>query len=187
MPGPPFLEGETVTLRPIEEDDLAFLQRAVNDPAIWRPIGRPEPVNAVQEREFFEEQVCGGEGISLLVTVDDATRVGIVSLTRVDHEAGCAEVGYWIAPDHQREGYASEAVSLLATYGFDQRNFHRLEARVFDCNEGSQQLLESLGFSREGVFRDRVFLDGSYHDALWYGLLAEEWEFAERFEMDHRG
>ena len=186
MPGPPFLEGETVTLRPIEEDDLAFLQRAVNDPAIWRPIGRPEPVNAVQEREFFEEQVCGGEGVSLLVTAENATRVGIVSLTRVDHEAGCAEVGYWIEPDHQREGYASEAVSLLATYGFDQRNFHRLEARVFDWNEGSQQLLESLGFKEEGVFRDRAFIDGAYRNAVWYGLLAEEWNSAEHRETGNR-
>lgn len=37
MPGPRFLEGDTVTLRPIERDDIEFLHRVMNDPRVCGP------------------------------------------------------------------------------------------------------------------------------------------------------
>jgi len=79
MPGPVFLDGDRVTLRPIEEEDLEFLQAQVNDSQIWRPIGRSRPVNREQEREFFENDVCGDDTVVLLI-VADSTPVGTVGL-----------------------------------------------------------------------------------------------------------
>lgn len=174
MPGPVFIEGESVTLRTIEEADLEFLQRQVNDPEIRRAIGRPDPVNSEQEREFFEEVVSGDGTTDLLVTVD-GDRVGIVSLAFDDGVVTSAELGYWLAPEYHRQGYGSEAAELLVEHGFEQRACHRIEARVFGFNEASQGLLERLGFTREGVSREAHFVDGAYRDVYWYGLLAEEW------------
>jgi hypothetical protein len=34
MAGPIFLEGEKVSLRPIEKGDIGFLQRCMNDPRV---------------------------------------------------------------------------------------------------------------------------------------------------------
>jgi hypothetical protein len=58
MPGPVFLQGDGIDLRTIEEADLEFLQESVNDPSIWRAIGRVDPVNRSQEQAFFENVVC---------------------------------------------------------------------------------------------------------------------------------
>ncbi|PSQ48342.1 GNAT family N-acetyltransferase [Halobacteriales archaeon SW_7_65_23] len=175
MPGPVFLDGEAVSLRTIEEEDLEFLQEAINHPMVWRGIGRPDPVNAEQEREFFEEVVSGDGEIALLVTRDPDTPLGTVGLT-VKKEARRAELGYWIAPQHQGEGYGTEAAGLLVDFGFRQRGFHRIEARVFEFNDASQGLLESLGFTLEGTHREGHYVDGSYQDTLWYGVLEEEWD-----------
>ena len=175
MPGPVFVAGETLNLRTIEEEDLPFLQQAVNDARVWRAIGWPHPVNAAQEETFFEEQVCDREIVNLLVTVSEEP-VGIVSLQAFDHELARAELGYWIAPEFHDQGYGSEATALLVTYGFDQRALNRIEARVFEFNKGSQALLESLGFTHEGTLRERQFADGERQDVLWYGLLAREWD-----------
>ena len=174
MPGSTFLQGETVSLRTVEEEDLDMLKEAVNDPRVWRPIGHTTPANAVQEQKFFEEFVCDDSTVNLLVTVEE-TPVGLVELGQFRHEPGCCELGYWIAPEHQQQGYATDAVSRLVTYGFDQRALHRIEAKVFGFNSASQHLLEDLGFTLDGRLRDRVFVDGEYHDLLWYGLLADEW------------
>ncbi|TYT63288.1 GNAT family N-acetyltransferase [Natrialba swarupiae] len=174
MTTPAFLSGDRVTLRPIEEEDLEFLQEWINDPRIWRAIGRRTPVNQAQEQEFFEEVVCGDETIDFLVDVD-GTRVGIVGFNSIVWRARRAEIGYWLAPDHHEQGYGTEAAELVVAYGFDQLGFHRIEARVFEFNEPSQRLLESIGFSREGVHRDAWFADGEHQDTYWYGLLAGEW------------
>ncbi len=174
MPDPVFLSGDCVALRPIEEDDLEFLQQHVNDPRIWRAIGRSKPLNRVQERAFFEDVVCSEESIQLLI-VAESTPVGTVGLKSIDWPSSRAELGYWIAPDHQRNGYASDAIERVVAYAFDQLGLHRIAARVFAFNAPSRRLLESVGFTQEGVHRDVKFIDGEYQDAYWYGLLEDEW------------
>ena len=169
-----FLPGDRVDLRPIEEDDLEFLQREINDPRVWRAIGRSRPINRAQEQEFFEDVVCSDESVNLMI-VADATPVGTIGFNSLEWEARRAEIGYWVAPDHHGNGYGSAAAERLVTYGFDQLGLHRIEARVFEFNEASQRLLESVGFTREGVHRDGEFIDGEFQDVYWYGLLADEW------------
>lgn len=174
MSEPVFLSGDRVDLRPIEADDLEFLQTQVNDPRIWRAIGRSRPINADQERDFFENVVCDDDTVTLLVVVD-STPIGTIGFNSIEWEAQRAEIGYWIAPDRHREGYGTEATERLVTYGFDQLGLHKITARVFEFNEPSRRLLESVGFTQEGVHRDEKFIDGEYQDAYWYGLLADEW------------
>jgi RimJ/RimL family protein N-acetyltransferase len=173
MPGPVFIPGDSVDLHTIEEEDLEFLQESVNDPQVWRRIGRNHPVNAQQEREFFEEIVGGDDGVHLLVCADGEP-VGTVGVNGLDGPE-TPELGYWIAPDHHRQGYATAAAKLLTGYAFDQLGLHRVEARVFEFNDASQTVLERVGFTHEGTSREAAFVDGEYRDALWYGMLEEEW------------
>jgi [ribosomal protein S5]-alanine N-acetyltransferase len=146
----------------------------VNDPAIWRPIGRSTPLNANQEREFFENVVCADSSIHLLIVVDSAP-VGTIGFDPIDDERRCATIGYWIAPEHHRRGYGSDAIETLLAHGFDQLGLHRVSAQVFEFNEASKRLLESVGFVEEGVHREAEFVDGEWQDAHWYGLLEDEW------------
>lgn len=178
MPGPVFLEGESVTLRTIEEEDLSFLQVGVNDPQVWRAIGTPEPVNSQQEQEFFDDVVSDDDSIDLLIAAG-GDPVGITSFWPGEGTVARAELGYWVAPDHHRQGYGSDAAERMVDYGFSQLGYHRIEARVFEFNDASQNLLEGLGFVREGVHREAVFVDGNYQDLLWYSLLEDEWDGTE--------
>jgi [ribosomal protein S5]-alanine N-acetyltransferase len=177
VPGPVFLDGDRIALRTIEESDLEFLQSAVVDPRVRRPIGTAIPLNADQERAFFETVVSDEETVQLLVTrAEDGTPVGTVGLDPIDERAGVAEVGYWIAPEHWEKGYGSEATALIVRYAFDQLRLHKVTARVFEFNEGSKRLLKSVGFTAEGIQREQAFIDGEYQDCHWYGLLAPEWD-----------
>ncbi|AFZ72852.1 GNAT family N-acetyltransferase [Natronobacterium gregoryi] len=174
MPDSTFLPGDAVDLRPIEEDDLEFFRDAINDPQVWRPIGGSRPLNLEQEREYFEDVVCSDDGVQLLI-VADGSPVGTIGLHDIDWEADSAEIGYWLEPDAHDQGYGTEAAALLVGYGFDQLGLHRIRAHVFEFNDASQRLLESIGFIREGTKRESQFIDGEYQDTYWYGLLEEEW------------
>lgn len=170
--GPVFLRGETVTLRPVEREDLDFFRAHKNDRRVWQPLGWPKPENSKQLETFFEETICDDEGVHLLVAVD-SDPVGHVSFQTVDEDQ--AELGYWIAPAEQNNGYGADAVETLVEYGFEQRGLHRAEAGVFEYNDASQALLESLGLSQELRQRDAAFVDGEYQDLLRYDVLASEW------------
>lgn len=175
MPGAAFLDGETVTLRTIEEDDLGFIQRERSEAAVWRTLGWPFPSNRHQLEEFFEETISDEETIHLMIGVADEP-VGMVSFHEISGDSRRAELGYWVATGEQGNGYATDAVGTLVDYGFRDLGFHRVEAKVFDGNEPSRQVLERLGFTHEGVHREAVFTDGGFRDVHWYGLLAEEWD-----------
>ena len=84
-------------------------------------------------------------------------------------------VSYWLFEEHREHGLATEAMSLLLDYAFDERRLHRIEAEVFEGNEASRNLLTRLGFVHEGTARDARFTGGAFEDAHQYGLLAHEW------------
>jgi RimJ/RimL family protein N-acetyltransferase len=173
MPGPPYLRGEKVDLHVIEESDLEFLYGVVNDPRVWPSLQQSEPLTMADEREFYEG-VVNADGETHLLICHDRTPVGIVGLNGVDPNWGVAELGYYVEPDSQGHGYATEAVDLLVDYAFDQRRLAKLEADALASNEGSQAVLEKNGFVEEGRFRGHAHVDGERVDVLRYGLLAEE-------------
>ncbi|MEF8813024.1 MAG: GNAT family protein [Halovenus sp.] len=180
MPGPVFLHGDTVTLRPVEREDAAFLHRAMNDAHVWRSALDVDPMNAEQVTAFFENTISCSEDVHFLVC-DGEEPLGLVSLTGSQHgpdetvRSRAAELAYWLAPEHQGQGYGSDAVARLVQYAFEDRNLRRLGARVGSFNEASVGLVESLGFEHEGTLRQAAWFRGEYHDMLWYGLLRENW------------
>ena len=174
MPGPAFIEGDSVALRTIEEEDLEFLQRGINDSEIRRPIGNTMPYNRDQEQEFFENVVCDSETVQLLVA-SEGTPVGTIGLAPIDREAGVAEVGYWIVPERWGEGIGTAAVESIVEYAFEQLRLHKVTARTYAGNEGSERLLKKVGFAEEGTRREQTFIDGEHRDVHWFGLLAREW------------
>jgi len=173
MPGGTFLTGDRVALRTVEEEDLPFLRDHENDPAVRRPMTFDRPTNLKRERDRFDD-MYDGDDVSLLACVD-GDPVGYVALFHVDESAGHAEVAYWFSPEEQGNGYATDAVSVLLDYAFDERRLHRVFARALDTNEASHALLEKLGFTAEGVQRDEEYVAGEYVDVRMYGLLAREW------------
>ncbi|MFC5972755.1 GNAT family N-acetyltransferase [Halomarina salina] len=181
MPGPVFLEGDAVALRPPEREDVEFLQRCMNDPRVWRPALDVNPMNRELGTEFFEDVLSSEEGVHCLACAD-AEPLGIVSLTGSQYgpsetsRARSMELAYWFAPEHHGQGYGSDAAARLVQYAFEDRNLRRVSARVGGFNDASVGLLESLGFEHEGTQREAAWFRGEYHDMLWYGLLRREWE-----------
>ena len=181
MAGPVFLEGETTTLRPIEEDDIEFIQRNMNDPRVWRPSLDINPMNNNLATEFFETVLTTEEDVHCLVC-DGEEPLGHVSLTESQYgpdetsRARSAELAYWIAPEHQGQGHGSDAAATMIQYAFEDRNLRRIDARPGSFNDASCGLLESLGFEHEGTLREAAWYRGEYYDMLWYGLLRADWQ-----------
>lgn len=168
----PFLSGERVSLRPVERDDAAFLQRSSTDPRIRVPLGANEPWNAHQTESFIEEVVEKGDGVSFVVEADGEP-IGLVAVKSL--EPVRPELVYWFLPEHHGQGYGTEAVGLLVDHVFETYDCHGVSAGAFETNPGSQALLRKLGFSEEGRLREDRFSGGEYVDLVNFGLLRREW------------
>lgn len=78
------------------------------------------------------------------------------------------ELGYIFNPAFRGRGYASQAAEALICHAFKHQNIHRVMARCSVENIASWKLLEKIGFTREGHFREYGFIhrdtDG---DPIW--------------------
>ena len=94
----------------------------------------------------------------------------------VNRDAPEFEIGYIADVDHEGQGYVTEAVKTALGFVFDHLHAHRVSLRCDTSNTRSQRLAERCGFTREGLLRQvRRQPDGSFSDALIYGLLRGEW------------
>ena len=189
MPGPVFLSSDELSLHPIEESDGRFCQRLLNDPRVRTRIASTDPITAHGERAWIENQaerdgfhflICRGPDApdtdaSESVDETEVEPVGTIGLTPKSQVWGTAEIGYSIAPEHWGNGYATDAVSLVCEYAFEERRLSKLFAITLSTNPGSGRVLEKNGFEQEGRLREEAFVDGERVDALRYGLLATEW------------
>lgn len=169
MPGPIFVADERIELRPIEEDDHEFVRRNVDDHRLRRWFGAHTPSNSEQIASWL----TADDSIHFLACLDGEP-IGHAWLLRIDEWARRGELGYWVAPEHQGEGYGSEAAGRLVEYGFDELDLHRITARVYEGNEPSARILEGLEFEPEGTLREHGYADGERRDCDLYGLLAPE-------------
>jgi RimJ/RimL family protein N-acetyltransferase len=174
MPGPPFCTGETVELRPIEEEDAEFLQQTVNDPHVRTSLAAVEPKNRTQELDWIES--LGDDGSVHLLVCVDGEPVGIISLKPPNEVWGVVEVGYMITPEQWGNGYATDALATLCGYAFNERRLNKVYATCYATNPASKRVLEKVGFTEEGLLRKEGFGGGEHVDLHRYGLLADEWQ-----------
>lgn len=105
-----------------------------------------------------------------------AERVELVGFARLAF-AGVqsAQLGYAIAHDQQRRGYATDAVRTMLDFAFGPLGRHRVSAAIGPENVASLAVIKRVGFTREGVLRDHVFTNGAWRDSVLFSILVDEW------------
>jgi RimJ/RimL family protein N-acetyltransferase len=106
---------------------------------------------------------------------NDNEVIGAIGVKFKDDISICnPEIGYWLGEPFWGKGIAANAVRFFCNYLFNNFNFNRLTANVFENNESSKKVLEKSGFVLEGIERKAVFKENSFLDLYIYGLLKED-------------
>ncbi|MCX5778027.1 MAG: GNAT family N-acetyltransferase [Elusimicrobia bacterium] len=85
-----------------------------------------------------------------------------------------AEIHYCLAKSYWRQGLMTEALRAIIAFGFQQMNLHRIEAKCFPDNIGSQSILLKLGMQYEGIMRQGLYAKKTYHDMRCYAILSSD-------------
>ncbi|RLK53736.1 GNAT family N-acetyltransferase [Actinokineospora cianjurensis] len=179
-----FWTGTKVRLRGVEPADWEVFQSFAEHSADARAADRLHPPRSAA---WFRESIAkrathGGEDLDLAIESRRTGEVvGALSTGGVDRRAGRFSYGIGVGHQHQRNGYAREAIALLLGYMFSEQRLHKCEVKVYEFNDASLSLHRSLGFVEEGRLRAHEFFGGRHWDAVLLGMTLPE--FLDRWEL----
>ena len=173
------MSGE-VTLRALQEADLAFLDRLSIEPDaagvfIWSGY---RDVRSRRKR-WETDGYISADSVVLAITLAGAEGIEPIGFaswqTNPRHQPGaCYEIGLTVLPEHRGRGLGTAAHQQLVSHLFRFTTAHRLEAVTDAENLPEQRALERAGFALEGRRRQVYFQFGTWRDELMYGLLRSE-------------
>jgi len=166
-------------LRPLREADVAALFEIHSDPKAMRYWDAPIWKNDERGRAMVARDLALTTRDYLRLGIEltaSAELLGTCALWGIDAQCRRAAIGYILGSEDWGQGYMHEALSALLDYAFTELNLNRVEADTDPRNERSARLLDRLGFSKEGLFRERCIVDGEISDAAMYGLLRRDWD-----------
>lgn len=107
-----------------------------------------------------------------IVDLRNGQIVGGVSISNVQLDHRCANLGYWVDSQQQRQGLCTWAARAVASQAFRALQLTRLEVVVRTDNHASARVAHKLGAQHEGVARSRLFHQQRPYDAHVFSLLA---------------
>jgi diamine N-acetyltransferase len=143
------LRGEYVTLRPPQESDVEVAYAWDRDPELAAWNGRtPISISLSAARRDY---LARWEDSSVKTFIMEAEGEPIGMATLYDFRRGSCELGIKIGPEDLRgRGYASEAVSLLVGYAFDNLGLKTVRGSTLAHNDRMQRVFEKNGFRLVG-------------------------------------
>lgn len=100
--------------------------------------------------------------------------VGSIGAVNLNEEVGAVEIGYCIGKGFWGQGIASEALSAIIDYFFEEVQVNRIEARHDSNNPTSGRVMEKCGLIKEGMKRRGDKNNSGICDVVFYGLLRED-------------
>jgi RimJ/RimL family protein N-acetyltransferase len=123
-------------------------------------LGREEAWNRKDEFDFVIES-------------GDGRLLGTCGIKRFEWMNRCAEVGYWVRTSATCQGIATDATRQLCQWAFEETDLHRLEILASIENPASIRVAQKAGAVREGILRQRLMLQGRWHDCVLSAVLNE--------------
>lgn len=176
---------DDLSLRLLAETDaqelFALFEENKEHLAEWQDW--PNAINTLEDCRAFvvrrQREVAEGGALACVI-VFQGHLVGMCTLSKIVPLLRKADLGYWIAREHQGKGLVTRSCRALISHAFTVMKLNRL-ALDFKHESGdsentrSRRVAERLGFTEEGVLRQAGMTKGVTMDMVVYSLLAEEW------------
>jgi len=170
------LEGESVRLRLVREEDLADLhafEEDISNRGDYFPVG-VSSLPRLRHR-FAEDGLWTPiEGMLVIETLDGEL-LGHIEFFQTVAYLDELELSYLIySQAHRGRGSATQAVRLLSGYLFARTKTNRIRLIIHPGNEASRRVAMKSGFSLEGIARGAWYHRGRNHDVEVWSLLRGE-------------
>ncbi|WP_396176242.1 GNAT family N-acetyltransferase [Flavobacterium sp.] len=170
------LQGNTIFLRALEPEDLAFIYHIENDETIWEVSNTQTPYSKFLITQYLEnahQDIYEAKQLRLAICKNESLEaIGLIDLFDFDPKNKRAGVGIIIQNEVDRnKGFGKEALGLMINYAFHQLQLHQLYANIGTENLPSLSLFTTFGFEKIGVKKDWNFTNNSFHNEILLQLI----------------
>jgi ribosomal-protein-alanine N-acetyltransferase len=175
----PVLHTQRLILRELTAQDAEAVFAIHSDAQAMRwfgtdPITTPDEARRLIEL-FANWRTAPNPGIRWgLQTTVGGRLVGSCGFFKWNRSWKSCALAFELAAPAQGQGLMNEALAASLAWAFQHMALNRIEALVHPQNQRSFNLLENLGFQREGTLRQAGYWAGAHHDLVQLSLLREE-------------
>lgn len=184
-PYPVQIETERLTLRLGRPDDAEAMARFfVENKDHLHPFVPPRGKEQLEadywRREFLLRDTLYREdrGAKLLLFLNEKPQqvAGACNFNDIIRGAFHAcNLGYSLAADCEGRGLMTEALRAAIPFAFDELRLHRIQANYMPHNDRSARILEGLGFVKEGLARNYLYIHNAWQDHVLTSLTNPDW------------
>lgn len=114
--------------------------------------------------------------LGIFSSIDDLM-LGRIALHSVDYGIQrSAGLSYWISETVSGNGLMTEAMATIISFSFEEACLHRLWVNIINENRSSLAIAAKLGFRKEGVLKQNLFVNGSWRDSTLFSMLEDEYD-----------
>jgi RimJ/RimL family protein N-acetyltransferase len=175
-----FWKGNKVRLRGIEPKDADCIfewnldsEASRNADAVLLPRSFERVKSSLEEASKNEHD---GDSYFWGIENEEGELVGTISTFECNRRVGTFKYGIFIARPYWDKGYGKEAVQLVIKYYFMELGYQKITSYAYSFNERSIKFHEKLGFQKEGQLRRMYYTNGKYYDAIYFGMIKEEFK-----------
>ncbi len=167
---------DNITLRELVEEDAAPLfQLADSNRAYlraWLPwLDQNKSVDSTLAFIHHNQQLSKSGNAAQFGIWYRSELAGVIGFNFIDKTNRYAYIGYWLGEKFQGHGIMTKACAKLVEEALVTRKLNRVEIFCAVENKKSRAIPERLGFTMEGVMRQKEFIYDHYKDLVIYGLL----------------
>ncbi|MDZ8080888.1 MAG: GNAT family N-acetyltransferase [Nostoc sp. DcaGUA01] len=180
------LKTERLILRDFVESDWPAVHEYASDDEVVRyltfgPNSEEDTRNFLQ-REISLQTQEPRQHFALAVTLKAQKQlIGICRISTLDTVNKIGSIGYCFIKKFWGQGYATEAVREIISFGFQELGLHRIFATCHPANIASARVMQKNGMQQEGYLREHHWIKGEWRDSLLYAILEHELREASRF------
>lgn len=168
-------------LSKISMDDLDFICRIECDEALWYyEESFEDDMNAVRKKyiQRIEDEGTGDNHDFIICLQEDGhiKKIGLAQIWSYIDFRSSWEIGFTVLPEYSGNGYGREAAKLLLKWGFESLHAHKVVGMCNAHNASSSSLMEHIGMTREGIFREELLWQGQWTDQYYYSILEREYD-----------
>lgn len=172
------IKGKTIGIRTFQsEDAVAFHEAAIESiEHMYKFMPWCHPNYSLQEAETWVKSRIESwnndiEYSFIIYAIKTNELLGGVDINQINHSIG--NIGYWVRKKAVSKGVATEAVSLITGYGFNQLSLNRLEIVTLPDNKACRKVAEKVKAKYEGTLERRLIVHGEALDACMYSLIKD--------------
>ncbi len=175
---PVVLLGKEVRLEPLGPVHAQGLYNRGRVATDWTHLPRSCFVDLADTRHWIDEAL-GMEG-QLPFAIIETVKGRVIGSTRylnIRPEHRSLEIGWtWLGQNWQCTAVNTETKLLLLSHAFEQLGCVRVEFKTDSRNERSQQALQRIGATKEGVLRNHMVVQDDFvRDSVYFSIISDEW------------